>query len=294
MVRVTPLYYEKLLHMYTALLQHWACRICNANSADPRSSVANSGPNALKDLVAHVNKLSTSLILSIPTTSQSPLISSIISFYEALSSSSRPSVVLIVLPPPHLAYLLAQSSSTAVFSRICGVYACYKIAFDRHPTPISSYYPTTMTIPFNSCLRDLFNMIWASRALDTKQSDGFFCDPSLRQVLNTYLRDIDRDYDISVALNLSYNPLLSSLSAVAWKHLENDEIERQGYTMGEVRLHTGPVSQRSSEALRVNQGVNVGFEKYKISVLEWLTERGLGGVKELMYSTNQRLKGIKG
>lgn len=214
-----------------------------------------------------------------------------LSFYELLSSSAEPGAVPIILPPPRLSYLLAQSASATALSRICGIYANYKTAFDKHPTPISTYYPPSTTIPFNSSLRDLYNLLWGSKALQiVDASTAFLCDPVLRETLNSYLTSVDHSYSIGPAFGFSHNALLASLSAAAWWSLEEDEIEKQGYDRDSINWHRGPVTQQTLEALGKDRGVSVELLEYKKHVLNWLEERGCGGIKELMYATHAKLK----
>lgn len=290
LARHGPQAYPKLLHCYTDLLRHWT-----AQPSQPPPNPSSSYPNRvpLEDLVSHVSTVSTSLLLSLPLpyTANTPLLSSILTFYTTLSTSSSPKRIPIILPTPHLSYLFAQTPSSTVLSRIAAIYANYKHAFDKHPTPISSYYPTVTTSAFNSYLRDLYNMLWASKALQPiDKSIAFFCSPSLRDQLNSYLSSLDHEYAVGIAFGLSHNALVASMSAAAWWALEEAEIERQGYDREAVNWHKGPVTQHSLETLEKNRGVGVPLLEYKKFVLDWLAERGIDGVRELMYATHAKLK----
>lgn len=280
--------YALLIDLYTSLLSHQATA-ANMNNADSKRPV-------LEDLIAHVATLSESLLISTPHTSGSHIVPSILGFYEVLSAASKPRVIPIILPPMHLVYLLAQEPSSTTLSRICGILAAYKVAFDKHPRPVKDYYPALTTDTFNSCLRDIYNLIWVARAFTVvpQKSVGLYCDPALRATLNTYLGEVDREYGIANALGLSNNPVLSAFSATAWRALEEREIDKEGYDRASITYHQGPVSQLSLEALKHRGGVGVewdGPEGYKVHVLQWLAERGLGGIKDLMFATVTNLKG---
>lgn len=204
-------------------------------------------------------------------------------------------MIPIVLPPMHLVYLLAQSPSTTTLSRVCGIIGAYKVAFDQHPKPVKDYYPASVTDSLNFCLRDLYNLLWVSRALNVveQKSVGLYCDPSLRSSLKDYLSGLDREYAIGSAFGLSNNAWLASTSAAAWRAMEEREIEREGYDRTGIRYHQGPVSQRSLEVLKRNGGIGVDWDGamgYKVFVMNWLAERGLGGIRQFMFATVTDLK----
>jgi centromere protein I len=147
----------------------------------------------------------------------------------------------------------------------------------------------------NLCLRDIYHLIWISRALITadQKALGFHCDATLRSTLNDYLGGIDREYAIGQAFLLSNNAWLASLSAAAWRDMEEGEISREGYDKRDIRYHQGPVSQRSLEVLKRKGGVSVDWDGkggYKFYVLNWLADRGLSGVRELMVATVSELR----
>ncbi|USP80768.1 uncharacterized protein yc1106_08042 [Curvularia clavata] len=282
--------YPKLIDFYTALLQHQISRaLTNTLGSEGMKK------EALSDLSTHVATIFTSALLSIPPGLGSDIISSVLSFYELLSTSSKPHIVPIQLPPMHLIYLLAQDPSVTTFARLCGVIGAYKLAFDKHPKPVKAYYPIEVTDRFNFCLRDMYNLVWVSRALlaQDKKSQGMLCDGILRSTLNTYLKSVNRGYGIETAFNLSNHAWLAPLSAVAWRTIERQAAEREGLDMNTIPHHQGPISEKSLETLKRNDGVSVDWEGahgYKALVLQWLDERGLGGIRELMFATVMNLK----
>lgn len=174
-------------------------------------------------------------------------------------------------------------------SRICGIVGDYKQAFDEHPRPVKHYYPSEVTDGLNHCLRDIYNLFWVARGLlvAEQKSVGLYCDPALRSSLNTYLSGLDREYAISHIFGLSNNAWLASMSAAAWLAIEEREIDLEGYDRGSIRWHKGPVSQQSLAVLK-NGGVSVdwdGVDGFKVFVLDWLAERGLGGLRDFMFAT---------
>jgi centromere protein I len=282
--------YTKLVDLYTALLQHQMA-LTSSGPADQKEI----RQEVLSDMVEHVATLFSSALLSLLPGSSADLTSSILTFYELLSTSSRPHVIPIHLPPMHLIYMLAQDASATTVSRICGIIGSYKLAFDAHPRPVKTYYPAEVTDAFNYCLRDMYNLVWVSRGLlvQDQKSKGLYCDPILRYTLNEYLRTVDRGYNMATAFTLSYNAWLASLSAAAWRAVEKQKTEKTG-SQNITRYHDGPVTEKSLEILKNKGGVSVdweGADGYKVMVLQWLTERGLGGIRDLMFATVINLKG---
>jgi hypothetical protein len=282
--------YPKLINFYTALLQHRICTmVTNTASRDSADD------EVLSDLTTHVATLFTSALLSISPGLGSDVTSSILSFYEVLSTSSKPLVVPIQLPPMHLIYLLVQDASPTTFARVCGIIGAYKLAFDGHPKPVKAYYPIEATDTFNYCLRDMYNLIWVARGLvaQDKKSRGLLCDGILRSTLHDYLKTVNGKYSIETAFNLSNNAWLAGLSATAWRGIEQELVEREGLDESRVARHQGPISEKSLDALKRRGGVSVdwdGAHGYKALVLQWLDERGLGGIKDLMFATVMNLK----
>ncbi|RYN75681.1 hypothetical protein AA0120_g11991 [Alternaria tenuissima] len=281
--------YAMLVDFYKALLVN-QINMTSTGSEDIREA----GQEVLEDMMEHVRDLFTSALLSVPPGSGIDLTSSILSFYEHLSASSNPHLIPIHLPPMHLVYLLAQDTSATTLSRICGIIGTYKSAFDAHPKPVKAYYSPEVTDTFNQCLRDLYNLVWVSRGLVAQKdkSKGLYCHEGLRSTLDSYLKTVDRNYAIAGAFTLSFNPCLTSLSAAAWRAMERREIDKVGEGMIN-KYHTGPVGEKSLALLKKEGGVGVDWEGangYKVFVLQWLNERGLGGIKDLMFATVTNLK----
>ncbi|KAF2865583.1 Mis6-domain-containing protein [Massariosphaeria phaeospora] len=286
--------YSNLIQFYTDILGFWVSGV-TPQSSRPQSALSSGDQKSLHQLVTHVSDMATSLLLSVPPGEGHTLTSSILTFYEVLSASAKPYHVPILVPPVHLTYYLVLDNSTTTLSRVYGILGTYKRAFDQHPKPVTAHYPTKMIDTFNSCLTDMFNLLWISRALlqaPNTKALGLFCKPSLRDDLNTYLGSIDREYAIASAFGVSNNAWLTSLSAATWRSIEEAEIDKNGYDRGSINLHQGPVSQRSLAVLKKNGGVNVDWEKYKVQVLHWLAERGCGGIRDFMFAAKTDLKAM--
>lgn len=145
---------------------------------------------------------------------------------------------------------------------------------------------------FNGIMRDFHNLLWVARGLvtDPPKCVGLYCEPALRSALDKYLVELDQEYNIGIAFNITHNPLLASLSLAAWLAVENEEIVAEGYDPEAIQRHAGPVSQISLEKLRARGGVNVEWEAYRVRVLKWLEGRGLGGPKAFMFAASVPLR----
>ena len=64
-------------------------------------------------------------------------------------------------------------------------------------------------------------------------------------------------------------------------------MEEQGESITE--RHAGPVTQRSLALLGQNGGVKVNWSDYRLDVLQWLADRGVDGVRDLMFRTMKLL-----
>lgn len=305
----------KLLSFYSGLLQHWSQqhmqKVAPPTGSDiqetalPTSSdiqgVALPTGSAwsptdrldLENLTTHVFTLSTSLLLSLSTPADSPLTSSIITFYESISLRAASGTGPIILPPRHLSYLLAQGSSLANLSRICGLYANFKAAFDAHAkrARIADYFRAEVTNGFNDCLRHLHNLLWGSQKLPlARTSFALFLDPALQDPLSAYLESIDLGYAPKDAFGLTHNALLASPAGAAWREFENQKIITERLDKRTVALHKGPVTLQSLDVLKSQGGVDVALMEYKKYVLQWLAGRGCDGPRRLMYATNAKLR----
>ena len=285
----------QVVGLYTELLQHRVAVLSQRQPERRQPALSSPEEQFLKDFLSHFATLSISLLLSLPSGMGTEVVSSILSFWELLSTSSKPHVIPILLPPMHLVYYSMQSPSADVASRICGIIGGYKQAFDAHPRPVKHYYPSEVTNGLNWCLRDVYNLFWVARGLAVAEhkSVGMYCHPSLRSSLDAYLNGLDRGYAIGHAFNLSYNAWLASMASAAWHILEEQEIDRQGLNRANTKAHNGPATQQSLASLRHGEGVSVdwdGAKGYKVFVLNWLAERGLGGLRELMFATVTDLK----
>lgn len=289
--------YVGIADLYFGVLQHRIALLSQQEPKQHQPALSSPAQQFLRDSVSHFATMSTSLVLSLPPQTGLDIISAVLRYWELLSTSSKPHVIPILLPPMHLVYHLIQSPSSAIVSRICGIVGNYKEAFDAHPRPVKHYYPSEVTDGLNWCLRDIYNLFWVARGLAVAEnkSVGMYCDPALRSSLDEYLVGLDPEHTIGHMFNVSNNAWLSAMSSAAWHALEDREIDRAKLDRSNVKRHAGPVTQQSLAALR-NAGVDVdweGADGYKVYVLNWLAERGLDGLRKIVFATVTDLRSFQ-
>jgi centromere protein I len=99
-------------------------------------------------------------------------------------------------------------------------------------------------------------------------------------------------HSLPAAFGLPAHPLLASLARAAFRDLERRRLGDRAAAGGEwaaaPRLE-GPASQRALVALAAEGGVSVDWREYRVWVVGWLAERGLAGVRELVFAAMKDL-----
>lgn len=274
-----------LLKFYTLLLQRWTIAMEATERIDtlPLASVP--------ELIEHVNKLTLTL------TQTSPAVGTcleILNFYDACAAIySKPTLlphVEILIPPPMLVYTLYFGPSLAVVSRLCGIVAIYKRAWEAAMLTTSpAARPLTrrergQVAVFNGFLMDLCNCLWRGRAFSTTDTNAQGCriPESVKPALESHLRAADPELSLATVFGLSHSPLLC-LQSISYVR----ELEDADAAVGS--RHAGPVTQTSLAALAYRGGLRLSWPEYRVGVLGYLESRGFSGISELMYSTMKNL-----
>ena len=266
---------------------------------DPPPPGVNDLMGSFAALVDHSSLLCLSLLASYTPTQDT--ISIVLFYHETLaqtiSHASTHAHLRILAPYAETVYLLIFLNPTiSTLSRLCSVLAIYKRTFEAamsKPPPGSTYeYPRDYVNHFNGFLMDICNLLWRSRAFNTSDTNALGCllPPAVLPTTSAYLDAMTPPYALQTVFSLSHNSSLSAMSAAAFRDLE----EKTGVDGRALRArHTGPVTQRSLEALAMDGGIKVGWADYRLEVLKWLGERGVGGIGNLMSCTMKHLMGTK-
>ena len=252
----------------------------------------------LSALTTHASLLALSLLAS--QTPTQTTVSAVLSYHEALAHaiSHAPTYpqIRILTPTSYTIYLLVfLHPSLSNLSRLCSVLATYKRAFEtamsKPPPGVTYEYPRDYVNHFNGFLMDICNLLWRSRAFNISDVNALGClvPPSTISPLYTYAEALTPPKVLQSLFMLSHNPVLSTVSSVAFGELEKRMLDgKKGRTR-----HAGPVTQKSLDALAMDGGVEVGWTDYRLEVLRWLREKGVDGVEELMFCTMKQLMTAK-
>ncbi|KAI9677674.1 MAG: hypothetical protein M1817_006629 [Caeruleum heppii] len=300
----TPSSRRILVSFYTSILRHWTVTILSrpaSSSNDSRSP--NPHQEALQNLISRVSTLCLALLESeCPPSFSSE--STVLTFYEtfssALSHASHADTLRIITPPAQLIYLLTFSPSLSSLSRLCGILAHYKRAFehaistpstrpppdDANPDDLFEHttYPRTTVNSFNGFLMDICNLLWRNRGFNTEDVNALGCGLPRATVLPALRLHADRAaVPLPTLFSLSHHPVLCHLSITAFRRLEDAVATDRA---GDLRTrHAGPVTQRSLLRNAEEGGIECSWADYRLEVLRYLESRGVGGIGELMGCT---------
>ncbi len=281
----TPTSQVALLKFYTLLLRRWTATMLATETPVPAPVAA-----SIPKLIEHVNRLALTLTQTSPTVGTHL---DLLDFYEAAASLySKPTLLQLIditIPPPLLVYTLHFSHSLVVVSRLCGVLASYKLAWEAVMSPAVARQLTRrerdQIDTFNGFLMDICNCLWRGRAFSTTDLNAQGCriPPPVQATLAAYVAAGDAGLSLATAFGLSYSPLLCLQSIAHVRKLEDDE-------MAVIRArHGGPVTQASLGQLANRGGLKLSWQEYRAGVLRHLEAQGFPGIPELMYNTMKNL-----
>lgn len=269
--------YEQLFDFYTKLIRRWIEHTSLA--ASHRGDERQTTKEALEAIQSHVSTLIASALVSSESTGPSVVncLDQISVTTTALLQRDPTTVIPIVVPQTQSFYLLLLSSSLFTISRLCAMLARY---YKSILSTRGSYTPL-VTSAINTYLMDTCNLLYRARAFISTDTNavGCLCPRPTFDDLQLYLPLIDREYSLATMFGFSWHPLMSSIAHEAFLELET--ASEQG-NVADV-LHNGPVSQRSLVLLTNEGGADIAWKEYRIKVMKWMTERGLGGIEEFLF-----------
>jgi centromere protein I len=282
----TPLSLKTVLEMYTSLLRRWIAQLL----AQPKA-LHNQAEDPVGQLITHVDLLSLSMLDS---TSAQPTISAtstILTFWEVVASATQHTAthpsIRISTPSALLVYHLFFTSSLSNLSRICAILSIYKRAFEgarnASNTKGGEAYPRDYVNHFNGYLMDICNCLWRNRAFNREDVNALGClaPTSILPPLRVYADSMG--YQLPAVFSLSYSNILCAVSIDFFRAVEDLNAEEI------VTRHRGPVTQRSLTALGNEGGLTMTWADYRLGILNWLEDRGVYGIGELMYNTMKHL-----
>ncbi|RYP50741.1 hypothetical protein DL768_003801 [Monosporascus sp. mg162] len=269
-----------ILQFYTALLRRWTVTLASVDQLSVRASSATAG------LITHVNGLCLTLL---QTSSSISTHSMVLDFYEqgALLMSGRCNSfrTRVVIPPSPLPYMLYFTPSPTTVSRLCGLLAKYKQGLQKAMSTSRSDYTPEYVNEFNGFLMDICNCLWRSRAFNTKDANSHGCliPRQVAEDLSLYIKGLDTGASLASLFSLSHSPVLGLLSISYFRGLEDAELEKGTDELG--TRHAGPVTRATLASLAEDGGLKLTWDEYRLGVLTYLDQNGMGGVGELMYNT---------
>ncbi|KAI1129420.1 Mis6-domain-containing protein [Nemania abortiva] len=274
----------QVLEFYTSLLRRW---IVHWVSSDKKLTEAS---ETAARLVAHVNSLCLTLMQTSPSMST---YGKILDFYYQTSSLASDAHLLThaqaaAVPPAALIYNLFFTPSPLTASRVCSVVAKYKEGFQIAMAVANIDYTPRHIPEFNGFLMDICNCLWRQRALSDEDTNAKGCiiPRSVVEDLSSYIASLSMGGSLAGLFSFSYSPIFS-LFAISFLRQVEDEVEENEVL---VINHAGPVTKATLKTLADRGGVNLSWDDYRRGVLDYLENRGMGGVEHLLSSTIATLR----
>ncbi|CRK46475.1 hypothetical protein BN1723_007083 [Verticillium longisporum] len=284
----TPSNQILLLDTYRGLLHNWTSILLSLDSIPSDTPF-----DAVRQLQIHANALTLSLIQACPSTATN---GAVLDFYEQVAATtSHPALqphLRIAIPSPALVYLVFFSPSLGNVSRLTGVLARYKTAFDAAMARSKTAYTSADLRTFNSFLMDLCNCLWRGRAFNATDTNALGClaPRAATSRFQRYAEDVGSDLALPLLFGLSHSPLLSLQSISCVRALEDEAFRGDGGVMIATR-HAGPVTQASLQRLAAARGLPLKWAEYRLQVLRHLEREGFVGVMDFMKNILKVLQG---
>jgi centromere protein I len=297
-----------LLRYYASIIRRWGSII---RAAAPRSAVP-----PLAQVISRAELLCLSLLESPESLRRSHSTPerftglSVLSFYMELASvyshASTYDEIRLTAPLPQTIYLLAFTPACCYVSLLSAALAKYKSSFEASLTSKSlpgsaspgRRYPTALVDQFNGYVMDMCNLLWRNRGLNAEDPNAKGCliPAGTADILSEYLNELNditagddddtgkQKYLLGSLFSFGYHVAMCGLSSACFR-----DIEAQEGRQLDARLNK-PVTQRALTALEAAGGVKISWQEFRLKMLDWLDERGAGGIGALMRVTMKTLR----
>lgn len=316
--------YDRLLAFYTFVVQNWNQA---ANASNPEADEASNSSN-FAALASHISSAILSILSSQPNTPLSTA-TAILTYFTTLASLSSSLTPLTIpdahtlytlLFHPSLATLSHLTTLLATYKRAFEADLTADTNNNGSAQPTATNLPRAVTNAFNGYLMDVANLLWRSRGLTAQDPNALacLCAPAVADALNAWLASLPPltifstnvtapgtgpEYTLPSLFGLSHNALTASLALAAFQDVE-ERWAIEGRSEGRrenadnaaaaaaAKHPPGPVTQRTLSRLSRASGTNrpdLNWKTYRVRVLEWLAERGAGGLRDFMFVTMKDL-----
>jgi centromere protein I len=277
--------------LYRDLLRHWTALLKSLEVVPEGRPL-----KSVRGLQVRANALALNLVHAFPS---QRVHAGVLEFYEqAAATTTDPALepfLRIAHPPAELVYSLFFASSLVNVSRLSGVLARYKTAFEAAMVRDRSAYTNKDLRQFNGFLMDLCNCLWRGRAFNATDRNALACtaSPAVVSRYQRYVDSLNDDLHLHWLFGFSFSPALCLRSISYVRRLE-DEADAEALSAGRRGLstrHAGPVTQSSLQRLAAARGLQLSWAEYRVHVLQGLDGEGFVGIGALMRNV---MKGLQG
>ena len=285
---------------YAALIPRWTVHAIN--SAPLKTH--------LDRLQQHVSQIALTALLTQPSSA-----ASVLTYFHAAASAALTHAPRHALPTPMPApetySLLLFSSSPSTLARTCALLAKLKrlLELGRPAAASAAAWDgaararASDAASLNSFLMDTCNLLWRSRAFSGDAGGGVARGCLVPAATVAGLLGWLPRAAGPPAASPTRCPRPSGCRRTRCSRrsratpsggLERRRLPPRAAGPGEgegPRRLEGPASQRALVALAADGGVSVDWREYRVWVVEWRAERGLGGVRDLVFAAMKDLGG---
>lgn len=288
----------KLLNSLTCLLQNWATVDWEKHfvsttipSRDPNHNLhkefifekPSTKVDHFKTIYELVKLVDMNCILALEVEGDNIFIQhATLSFFETVVEANlKHKLPFVILPSPVIIFRCLLSDTSMATSRICGLFAKYKTAFDMLKKTSNSgsitfngYKETSFSngldliYPFNAYICDICNLLWRVRNFQNDNGEFIVTFPIPR----TMIDELKQDAMFPLTFSLTHSSSFASFS--------------RSFVMASCQKHKKmpPVTVESIKFPAIQDLFNKSFLDIRMSYLDFLKEKGLTGLYDFLYT----------